>query len=101
MHWTPLSLTTPLRTYVFGGTRIAYRLQRHELGPSDIAESWEVSDVDGAIATIIDGPFEGQSLRDVTLAHPDEIVGRGWRGEHFPILTKFLDASRAGAPARQ
>ncbi|UBF29014.1 class I mannose-6-phosphate isomerase [Kovacikia minuta CCNUW1] len=25
--------------------------------------------------------------------YPDELVGQGWRGPHFPLLEKFLDAS--------
>ena len=94
MHWTPLALSTPIRTYVFGGTRIADRFGRDDLGRERLAETWEVSDVDGSMGEIVDGPFAGRSLRDVTLAHPDEIVGPGWRGPHFPILAKFLDASK-------
>jgi mannose-6-phosphate isomerase len=93
MHWTPLALSTPTRAYVFGGTRIADRYGRTDHGRERLAETWEVSDVDGSIGEIVDGPFAGKSLREVTLAHPDEVVGRGWRGAHFPILTKFLDAS--------
>ncbi len=92
MHWTPLTLSTPVRTYVFGGTRIADRFGRDDIR-GHIAETWEVSDVDGSIGEIVDGPFAGKSLRELTLAHSDEIVGQGWRGQHFPILTKFLDAS--------
>ena len=76
MHWTPLTLSTPVRTYVFGGTRIADRFGRDDIR-GHIAETWEVSDVDGSIGEIVDGPFAGKSLRDVTLAHPDEIVGPG------------------------
>lgn len=92
MRLAPLALTTPIRTYVFGGTRIADRLARDDLS-GRVAETWEVSDVDGSVASIVDGPFAGRSLREVTLEHPDEIVGRGWRGPHFPILAKLLDAS--------
>jgi mannose-6-phosphate isomerase len=29
----------------------------------------------------------------VTLQYPEEIVGPGWNGPHFPLLGKFLDAS--------
>ena len=31
MRFAPLALTTPIRTYVFGGTRIADRLARDDL----------------------------------------------------------------------
>ena len=32
-------------------------------------------------------------LHDVVAEYPDEVVGAGWSGPHFPILAKFLDAS--------
>ena len=37
----------------------------------------------------------GLPLRQVAKDHPDELVGRAWRGECFPLLTKFIDASGA------
>jgi mannose-6-phosphate isomerase len=32
-------------------------------------------------------------LRDIVREHPEELVGVGWHGPHFPLLAKFLDAS--------
>ncbi|WP_242121352.1 class I mannose-6-phosphate isomerase [Sphingomonas lacusdianchii] len=93
MDWYPLALTTPTRNHVFGGTIIADRLGRDDLPSRRIAETWEVSDVDEDIAVVANGPLSGRSLRDLTMAHPDEMVGRGWRGPHFPVLTKYIDAT--------
>ena len=53
MQWVPLKLTTPTRSHVFGGTLIRDRLGRRELSQGRIAETWEVSDVDGDIAMVV------------------------------------------------
>ncbi|EKM7177095.1 mannose-6-phosphate isomerase [Cronobacter sakazakii] len=89
----PLTLTTPLATHIFGGTRIKTQLGKAELPESRIAETWEVSDVDGMIATITNGEYAGMSLRELTTRYPDELVAPGWRGPHFPLLSKFIDGS--------
>lgn len=93
MSWTPLKLSTPTRGHVFGGTLIRNRLGRAGLPEGRLAETWEVSDVDEDIATVLDGPFAGHSLRELTQKHGEELVGRGWHGEKFPLLTKFIDGT--------
>lgn len=93
MQWTPLALSTPIAQHVFGGRRIPDRLGRAGLPEGRIAETWECSDVDGKGAVVQDGPLAGQSLRALVERHPDELVGRGWRGPHFPVLTKFIDGT--------
>jgi mannose-6-phosphate isomerase len=42
-----------------------------------VAETWEVSDVEGRASVVVDGPWAGTSLHDLTVEHPDELVGRG------------------------
>ncbi len=93
MQWTPLALSTPVAQHAFGGRLIPDRLGRAGLPEGRIAETWECSDVDGKGATVQDGPLAGQSLRALMEGHPDELVGRGWRGPHFPVLTKFIDGT--------
>lgn len=93
MDWYPLGLTTPTKSHIFGGTLIQQRLGRQELPDERIAETWEVSDVDGDIAEVAEGPLAGQRLRDLAVAHPEGLVGPGWRGPYFPLLTKFIDAT--------
>jgi mannose-6-phosphate isomerase len=93
MQWHPLRLTTPFRTYGFGGRAIIERLGKRDLPLPSVAETWEVSDVDGNVAVVREGALAGLSLRELTRNHGGELVGREWRGERFPILTKFLDAA--------
>jgi mannose-6-phosphate isomerase len=93
MEWHPLRLTTPFRTYISGGRAIIDVLGKANLPAWHVAETWEVSDVDGAAAVVSNGPLGGTSLRELSQKHPDELVGREWRGPHFPILTKFIDGA--------
>lgn len=93
MQWTPLKLSTPIAQHVFGGRQIPDRLGRAGLPGGRIAEIWECSDVDGKGAVVQDGPLAGRSLRELVEQHPDALVGRGWRGPRFPVLTKFIDGT--------
>src|SRR4051794_12100954 len=93
-RWKPLKMSFHVRQYAFGERLIPEMLGKGGL-PAEgrIAETWEISNQDETTATIIGGEFGGKTLHDVTLAHPDEIVGPGWTGPHFPLLAKFLDAA--------
>ena len=93
MQWHPLKMTYHVRAYAFGARLIPEMLGKQGVPASVVAETWEISDYRETTATILDGSFAGRTLHDVTLAHPDEVVGEGWRGPHFPLLAKFLDAS--------
>jgi len=93
MDWYPLRLTTPAKPLVFGGHAIADRLGRTGIPDWGIAETWECSDVDGNQGDVANGALAGQSLRQVVTDHPDAVMGAGWSGDHFPLLTKFIDAA--------
>jgi mannose-6-phosphate isomerase len=91
--WGPIRLTFHVRTYQFGERLIPEMLGKLDVPEGIVAETWEISDQKETRATITNGPFAGRLLHDVVAEHPDEIVGTGWQGPHFPILDKFLDAS--------
>jgi mannose-6-phosphate isomerase len=93
MEWSPIEPTFHVRTYAFGERLIPERLGKRGVPEGVVAETWDVSDYRDARATVRSGPGAGGLLHDLVLAHPDEVVGRGWRGPHFPLLGKFLDAS--------
>ena len=93
MDWYPLRLPAPPRPLVFGGHAIARELGKPGLPDWSVAETWEVSDVEGTAADVLDGPLAGRSLRSLSVEHGEELVGPGWSGERFPLLTKFIDAS--------
>jgi mannose-6-phosphate isomerase len=68
-------------------------LGKADLPDSRIAETWEISDVDGMIASVVNGEYAGCSLRELVERYPDEMVAAGWRGPYFPLLSKFIDGS--------
>lgn len=92
-EWYPLRLTAPVRPLVFGGHAIAQRLGKEGLPDWVVAETWEVSDVDGSQSTVANGPLAGATLRRLVEKHPEGLMGAEWSGEFFPVLTKFIDAS--------
>lgn len=92
MHWYPLKLTTPVEPHVFGGRAIPVKLGRGGLPSGLVAETWEVSDVEDHMGEVTNGPLAGQTLRQIVGKSPEELMGRGWSGEYFPLLTKFIDA---------
>jgi mannose-6-phosphate isomerase len=93
MDWPPIRMTYHVRTYTFGDRLIPEMLGKEDVPDGTVAETWEISDQKDTRATITSEPFAGRLLHDVVAEHPDHIVGKGWRGPHFPILDKFLDAS--------
>ncbi len=89
----PIKLTYHVRSYYFGERAIPDRLGKRGAPEGRVAETWEVSDYRDAPATVKNGPYAGKKLHDLVEDAPDEFVGEGWRGQHFPLLEKFLDAS--------
>src|SRR3712207_549648 len=93
MERYPLRLTFHVREYYFGERLIPERLGKEGVPDGAVAETWEVSDYRDAPATVTNGDHAGRALHELVEEFPDELVGEGWRGPHFPILIKFLDAS--------
>lgn len=89
----PIKLTAHLRTYAFGGRLIPEMLGKRGLPEGTVAETWEVSDYRHTTGTVTNGLYAGRTLHDLVTEYPDELVGSGWRGPHFPLLEKFLDAT--------
>ncbi len=91
----PIKPTAHVRTYYFGERLIPDMLGKKGAPDSGIvAETWEISDYRDTTGVITNGPYEGRTLHDLVSEFPEELVGRGWSGPHFPLLGKFLDASR-------
>ncbi|WP_432490866.1 class I mannose-6-phosphate isomerase [Kineococcus gypseus] len=95
MQWYPLRLSAPVQQHLFGGRAIAEVLGREGLPDGRVAETWEVSDVDGRVGSVLEGPLAGTPLRDLVREHPEELVGPGFSGPRFPVLTKFIDGHGA------
>ena len=89
----PIKLSYHVRDYYFGGRLIPEMLGKCDAPEGVVAETWEISDYRETTGTVANGPYAGRTLHELVEEFPDELVGEGWRGPHFPLLIKFLDAS--------
>jgi mannose-6-phosphate isomerase len=90
----PLKFVPIFKTMLWGGTRLP-AFVGHD-GPTEhVGEAWVLSDVDGSLSVIADGPFAGRTLRDVLQQHPTEVFGANPPADgKFPLLLKFIDAKQ-------
>ncbi len=87
-----LSFKPVYQERVWGGRALETFLGRKLPGPTPIGESWELVDRPEAQSVVMDGPWAGQTLREIMAAHAAEIMGPVWPKERpFPILVKWLD----------
>jgi mannose-6-phosphate isomerase len=93
MNAYPIKLTYHVRSYYFGERLIPEMLGKRDAPEGVVAETWEVSDYQETSGKVTNGEYAGKTLHDLVAAFPEDLVGEGWRGPHFPLLEKFLDAS--------
>ena len=93
MNWYPIKLTAHVRPYAFGARLIPERLGKTAVPAGIVAETWEISDYRDTTGTVTNGHLAGRTLHELVQTWPEELVGVGWHGPHFPLLAKFLDAS--------
>jgi mannose-6-phosphate isomerase len=89
----PIKLSYHVRDYYFGERLIPEMLGKRDAPEGVVAETWEISDYRETTGTVVNGSHAGRTLHYLVEEFPDELVGEGWRGPHFPLLIKFLDAS--------
>jgi len=89
----PIKLSYHVRDYYFGERLIPEMLGKRDAPEGVVAETWEISDYRETVGTVTNGPYAGRTLHELVEEFPDELVEEGWRGPHFPLLIKFLDAS--------
>jgi mannose-6-phosphate isomerase len=82
-----------VRSYYFGERLIPDLLGKTDAPGGAVAETWEVSDYKETTGEVTNGEYAGRTLHDLVVEFPEELVGAGWSGPHFPLLEKFLDAS--------
>ena len=75
----PLLLRPQYVVKPWGGRRMETELGREDLPDGPVGESWEATDLPGAVSIIEGGPHHGLPLPDVL-------------GATFPLLLKILDA---------
>ena len=90
----PLKFEPLLTTFVWGGEKIA-PYKGIDSQEKNIGESWEVSDVEGRVSVVANGPLAGKTLSQLVKEYKGRLVGNHVyenTGDVFPLLLKFIDA---------
>ena len=91
MERFPVFLRPSGKDYLWGGNRLNEDFGK-AIPLSPLAETWECSTHPDGSSFAVGGPFDGQNLAEILLAHP-EYLGTRHAGETgLPILVKFIDA---------
>lgn len=94
MKLYPLKFNPIFKERIWGGTKLEDILDK-QLAGNSIGESWELSDIDGDVSEVSNGPLKGKSLRELIDFFGEDLLGKKVKerfGSKFPILVKFLDA---------
>ena len=90
---TPLTFEPIFKSMLWGGRRLPSFLSRPAPHADPIGEAWVLSDVEGNLSRVAEGPHAGKSLRDLISADPVGIFGNHPPADgRFPLLLKFIDA---------
>lgn len=90
----PLRFRPIFRRYIWGGRRLGTLLGK-PIGPGDdYAESWEICDRVADQSIVDGGPLAGATLGGLVSQRGRELLGRHHPQARFPLLLKFLDATR-------
>lgn len=101
----PLRFQPIFKDYIWGGERLEPILGK-KTGPGIWAESWEIVDHAENQSVVRDGPWQGMTLRQLLESNGSDVLGARVFAElsnenlptnlrnRFPLLLKFLDASR-------
>jgi mannose-6-phosphate isomerase len=90
----PLRFSPIYKNYMWGGRRFHSALGRKLEPEVAYAESWEVSDHPHGQSLVENGPLRGTTLNALVTRRSEELLGRHHPQARFPLLLKYLDASR-------
>jgi len=94
MQIYPIKFTPILKEKIWGGNKLKTVLGK-DTNKAQVGESWEVSDLQGCVSVVKNGPYQGCSLKQLIKTHKSEFLGtQNFEdfGYNFPLLIKFLDA---------
>lgn len=88
----PLKLRSPLKDYIWGGTRLKDEYGKRTDLPI-VAESWELSCHKAGVCTIENGTYKDQTLPSYIDKLGKKVVGtKAAAVDYFPLLIKLIDA---------
>ena len=94
MELYPLKFEPILKSVLWGGKKIC-KFKRLDCVLEDVGESWELSNMPGAVSVVSNGELKGTSLSEIMETQGEALVGKAVfakYGKMFPLLVKFIDA---------
>lgn len=83
-----------LKDKIWGGTKLRDFYNKPSQGDG-VGESWEISAVPGNVSEVVEGEFQGHTLRELVARYQEMLVGENNYkrfGTEFPLLIKIIDA---------
>ncbi len=92
---SPLAFAPLFKANLWGGGRLPAFLGCPAPAADPVGEAWMLSDVDGSLSVVANGPLAGRTLRALIADDPAAIFGANVPPDgRFPLLFKFIDAER-------
>lgn len=89
----PLLLRPTGKPYLWGGDRLNDDFHKN-IDMSPLAETWECSTHPDGPSIVVNGKFEGMTLREVLRANSEYLGIHANENGDLPILIKFIDANK-------
>lgn len=74
VNWYPIKFAPILKEKIWGGTKLNTVLGKDSL-QEDIGESWEISSVKNNESIVVNGEFNGKTLKELIKKYKEELVG--------------------------
>ena len=96
MELYPIKFTAILKDKIWGGKKLKSLLSKREAS-DNCGESWELSGIEGDESIVKNGFLKGNNLNELIEIYMADLLGEKVYekfGEEFPLLFKFIDASK-------
>lgn len=92
----PLKFEPIFKYYLWGGTKLKSILNKKDK-EDRIAESWEISNVEGNETKVMNGPLIGKTIKNLIKMYGSDFLGKSVQNSfknEFPLLIKFIDSEK-------
>lgn len=96
MELYPLKFQPIFKETIWGGQKLATKLNKNLEGKTNVGESWEISGVENNLSVVANGTLAGNDLQEMIEVYMGDLVGDKVYekfGQEFPLLIKFIDAN--------
>lgn len=89
----PMLMRPSGKDYIWGGRRLNDEFEKN-IALSPLAETWECSTHPDGPSWVVEGKFQGMTLSQVLILHPEYLGTHPDTNGDLPILIKFIDADK-------